>query len=140
MAILWTEDLATGVNRIDEQHRELFRRINILFDACNQGKGKGEIDGVVKFLEDYVETHFSEEEKYMKQYSFSAYSHHKARHLEFIQKFSGIKKKLHSEGPGLVVVLTIDHLLIDWLKEHIRKLYRELGDFLKELPAENPSI
>lgn len=142
MAILWTEDLATGVSRIDDQHKELFRRINILFDACNQGRGKGEIEGVVKFLEDYLETHFSEEEKYMKQCSFPAYSRHKARHFEFIEKFSGIKKKLHSEGPGLLVVLTINQLLIDWLREHIRKLDRELGDFLRKkgLPAESPSV
>lgn len=43
MAIEWTDELATGVNKIDNQHKELFKRINNLLDACNQGKGKDEV-------------------------------------------------------------------------------------------------
>jgi len=38
MAIEWTNDLATGVSEIDYQHKELFRRINSLLDACREGK------------------------------------------------------------------------------------------------------
>jgi hemerythrin len=133
MAILWTDDLATGVTKIDDQHKELFSRINRLLDACNQGRGKKEIDGVLRFLEDYVETHFSEEEKYMMQYGFPGYAGHKSQHLEFIEKFSEIKRKLDAEGPGLLVVVTTNQLLVDWLKTHIRKLDRELGAFLKEI-------
>ena len=131
MAIIWTDDLATGVDEIDEQHRELFRRINSLLESCNQGKGKKEIDGVVRFLEDYVETHFSEEERYMTKYGFPSYSGHKSQHLEFIENLSGIKRKLDEEGPGLVVVVTTNQMLVDWLKAHIRKLDKELGAFLK---------
>ena len=62
MAIEWTEDLATGVNKIDNQHKELFKRINNLLEACNQGRGKNEVEKVIKFLDDYVIIHFSEEE------------------------------------------------------------------------------
>lgn len=65
MAIEWTQDLSTGSDEIDNQHKELFRRINSLLDACNQGKGREEIGKTVQFLEDYVITHFSAEEEYM---------------------------------------------------------------------------
>ena len=33
MAVTWTDDLATGVNKIDDQHKELFSRINSLLVA-----------------------------------------------------------------------------------------------------------
>ncbi len=36
MAIEWTMGLSTGVDEIDDQHKELFKRINRLLDACNQ--------------------------------------------------------------------------------------------------------
>ncbi len=40
MAIQWAEDLAVDTIEIDNQHKELFDRINVLFEACNQGKDR----------------------------------------------------------------------------------------------------
>jgi hemerythrin len=34
----WTEDLSVGVETIDNQHKELFSRINSLADAIRLGK------------------------------------------------------------------------------------------------------
>ena len=72
MAIEWSDNLSTGVAEIDNQHKELFRRINDLFDACNQGKGKSEVAGVMEFLESYVVEHFGKEENYMKNTAMPA--------------------------------------------------------------------
>ncbi len=33
-----TKDLETGSAIIDEEHRELFRAVNALMDACSSGK------------------------------------------------------------------------------------------------------
>ncbi len=61
----WTEKLATGISTIDSQHKELFRRINNLVTAIKERRCKTEIDGTIKFLDDYARVHFSEEEKHM---------------------------------------------------------------------------
>jgi hemerythrin len=132
MAIVWTADLATGVNEIDEQHKELFRRINTLLEACREGKGKEEVHKVIQFLEDYVVVHFGSEEKYMVQYSFPSYAGHKSQHLEFMEKFSQIKATLTAEGPALVTVVATNHMLVEWLRTHIRRLDKELGAYLRE--------
>ena len=87
MSIEWSLDLATGVDEIDKQHKELFQRINNLLEACNHGKGKEEVKKVIWFLEDYVITHFSEEERYMGKYDYPEYSGHKRQHLEFMENF-----------------------------------------------------
>ena len=63
----WTQDLSVGVNKIDEQHKELFSRINNLLTAIKQHRCKDEIDNTIAFLEDYARTHFSYEEKQMKE-------------------------------------------------------------------------
>lgn len=131
MSIEWSLDLATGVDEIDKQHKELFQRINNLLEACNHGKGKEEVKKVIWFLEDYVITHFSEEERYMGKYDYPEYSGHKRQHLEFMENFFNLKKQFESEGPGVHVIVNINHLVVDWLRNHIRRLDKALGAFLK---------
>ena len=58
MAIQWNEELATGVLEIDNQHKEIFARINRLLEASSQGKGKQEVGRMIDFLGDYVISHF----------------------------------------------------------------------------------
>ena len=52
MAIEWTKDLETGVALIDEQHKELFDRVNKLLAASSQGRGKEEVGSLLGFLEE----------------------------------------------------------------------------------------
>lgn len=131
MAILWTEDLATGIHLIDAQHQELFQRINSLLEACNRGKGRDEVRGVIRFLEEYVNTHFAEEERFMVKFNYSAYPDHKAQHKIFMENFEKLKSQFEAEGPGLSIVLGANHLIVDWLKSHIRRTDKDLGSFLK---------
>ena len=131
MAMEWTDDLSTGSAAIDEQHRELFKRINSLLEACRQGKGKTEVSKVIKFLGEYVVTHFSDEEKYMEAHHYPEFAKHKALHLEFMENFRDLKHQLEEEGPALHLVVKTNHLVVQWLLNHIRKVDRALGEFLK---------
>ncbi|TAN41784.1 MAG: bacteriohemerythrin [Nitrospirae bacterium] len=131
MAIEWTEELATGVTIIDDQHKELFRRINALLEACSRGKGKEEIARVIQFLEDYVISHFSEEEERMQQSSYPAYAEHKAQHEEFKRNFAEVKQLFETNGPAVFVVIKTNHVVIDWLKAHIKRIDRAFGAFLQ---------
>jgi hemerythrin len=130
MAIQWTEDLSTGVAEIDSQHKELFLRVNGLIEACNQGKGRNEVEKVIRFLEDYVAEHFSAEENYMVKFSYPGYGIHRAQHLEFMEKFTNLKNQLESDGAGVHIVVKTNHIVVDWLKNHIRKTDKILASFL----------
>ncbi len=131
MAMLWTPDLATNVDEIDKQHKELFRRINDLLDACNQGKGKAAVKNVITFLEDYVISHFDEEERYMEKYSYPDAAEHKAQHREFMKNFSDLKNQFEADGPGVHIVINTNQMVVDWLRTHIHKLDKALGAVLK---------
>ncbi len=131
MAITWTDDLATGVVKIDDQHNELFRRINNLLAACQQGEGKTEVTKVIGFLEDYVIEHFSEEEGHMNERSYPEFGRHKGQHLEFMENLSALKKQLETDGPGVHVVLSTNRMVVDWLINHIRREDKALGAFLR---------
>ena len=43
MAMQWNENLAVGVDVIDNQHKGIISRINNLLNAMSQGKGKDEV-------------------------------------------------------------------------------------------------
>jgi hemerythrin len=131
MAIEWTEDLTTGINEIDTQHKELFKRINRLLDACYQGKGKEEIDDLIRFLSDYVVDHFGTEESLMDRYDYPESRPHRSQHEDFQKRFSDLKRELQTSGERLVAVIGTNQLLGDWWINHIGKVDKTLGAFLK---------
>ncbi|MDH4224609.1 MAG: bacteriohemerythrin [Deltaproteobacteria bacterium] len=131
MAVLWRNDLAIGVDLIDAQHKELFVRINQLLDACTQGKGSEEVGGVIKFLEDYVVTHFGDEQNLMTKYQYPEYESHFAMHVKFVEEFQKLKGLFEKEGATINFVIQVNQVVVDWLVNHISKVDKRLGVFLK---------
>ena len=131
MAIEWTEDLATSVDEIDNQHKEIFKKMDDLYLACRRGKGKAEIAGFIKFLEDYVSVHFDTEEKYMQQFAYPDYTSHRVQHTGFIKTIVELKRQLLTDGPNLALVIKTNLEISDWLKGHICNVDKKLGSFLK---------
>lgn len=131
MAIEWTEDLAVGVLEIDNQHKELFRKIDQLLEACNQCRGKEVVGETIRFLGDYVIEHFGNEERYMKQYNYPESAGHMEQHRQFIDSFQELKRKFESDGPGTHIVIMTNRAVIGWLNHHIRNVDKLLGEFLK---------
>lgn len=133
----WNEDLSVGVEKIDSQHKELFARITDLVNSIKQHTCKYKIGDVVKFLDDYIVFHFGEEEKYMQQFKYPAYSKHRAQHRLFMKNFQGLKNELaRLEGgrkPGSYdLSVETNQVVVDWILDHIMNVDRELGAFLKD--------
>jgi len=76
----WTAALITHVPLIDAQHRELIHRINAMLTACRDGKGREELEAIVRYLEAYVLERFATEERETTARRFPGYADHKARH------------------------------------------------------------
>lgn len=128
---IWDETLATGVTGIDDQHKELFSRINNLLSACKQGKGMEEVTRTMRFLADYVIDHFATEEGYMATYNYPDSSYHKSQHEEFVEGFSELKKDFEAKGSSFSIVISTNRLLGVWWINHISKVDMALGAFLK---------
>lgn len=132
MTIEWTEDLVTGSVQIDMQHKQLFKIINELLDACKKGQAKKEVMKVVEFLSNYVQEHFSTEEKIMEENNYPHIERHKKQHSEFRKKIVDYRERMYSEGITLSITISITHALVEWLTKHIRATDRELAKFLTE--------
>lgn len=131
MAIKWNETLAVGVGQIDEQHKELFERMNELLESCNQGKGKDAVRHMIGFLEEYVVEHFTAEEKLQKASGYPQYEAHKAMHAEYLRNVADLRNRLDEHGPTLPFVIAVNKTVVDWLTTHIAKVDKGLGQYLQ---------
>lgn len=131
MVFLWTEDLGTGVAMIDDQHRELFSRLNALMEACRLRKGREEIGQFLAFLDEYVIHHFVAEEREMAGADYPGISAHKTEHREFVTQMLAIKKEAREYGDGIHVILLAVRASGEWLASHIRKTDQAMAAHLK---------
>jgi hemerythrin len=130
MAFQWKQDLSVGFQEIDDQHKELFRKINDLLESIGQGRGIQEVKNMIKFLEDYTATHFSSEEKLMLKHNYNGYPAQKTEHNKFIKVLDELKKKIGTSDVLLSSLLTVQKVTVDWLINHISKMDKTLGSFL----------
>ena len=130
MGVEWRPELAINVAEIDKQHQELFRRFDELLKACDSGRGQKEIARLLDFLDDYVRTHFRDEERIQANSNFPGYTEHRRQHQQFVSRLNDLKRQLATDGASLPVILQTNHMMVDWLINHISKLDRQIGDYL----------
>ena len=129
MALEWTENLAVGIDNIDNQHKILFEKVNQLLDACSAGQGKTVIIDTLDFLRDYTKEHFGDEEKYMLSINYPDYDSHKKLHIEFIEELEKVNNEYIESGNKLLLTLTINSLVVKLLTNHISIEDKKIGNF-----------
>lgn len=133
MAIAWTPDLSVGVENIDEQHKIWFEKANELFEAGKQQRAKEYINTMIDFLDEYTKKHFSDEESYMEEIGYPELDAQKKAHASFINDLAKLKKDYNDGGGNLLVILTANKMVINWLTNHIRHMDKKIGDYVKTL-------
>lgn len=132
MAFVVTKDIETGNKKLDNDHVELFAKINDFMDSCAQGKGTAEIMVTVDYLRKYTVTHFSYEENLQKSNNYHNYTQHKAFHDKFTKSLEDIVKEIQSVGVSPALVGKINIHLGSALIAHIKTADVELAQFLKD--------
>lgn len=131
MGIKWRDSLAIGVEEIDNQHRELLQHFDRLLTACEEGKGMLELKNLLDFLDGYVRTHFNDEEALQLLWHYPGYEAHRKEHESFVERIKKLQLEIDTEGVAVYHVIETNNLLFKWLINHISKVDRELGRFLK---------
>jgi hemerythrin-like metal-binding protein len=126
----WEPRYQVGVALIDEQHRQLFDQINVLYDAMQAGRGKGEIEKTVAFLVQYTVDHFKAEEDLMLRSGYPGYQEHKAIHEDLTRQVLELQARL--EKGSQMLSLAVMHFLRDWLSHHIADVDRKMNPHLNQ--------
>lgn len=138
LGVKWSKGLLTGVESIDRQHKELFDRINAILEN-SKSKGREATQRAISFLEDYVVSHFRDEENSMNKYGYPGYLAHKKEHEDFIKNFSELKKKIGNSisqfNGELLMTIDTEKVLGSWWVNHINKADKAMAAFLKKHKA-----
>jgi hemerythrin len=120
MEYKWDKSLETGHEMIDKQHQELFRAINELLRACENGDGEANLKKSLDFLNEYTIKHFFDEEQLQQKYQYPDYPNHKAYHEGFKKVVRDFSVKLIMQGVSDSLIQDVQAQIGDWLVKHIK--------------------
>lgn len=123
----WTQDLSVGVKEIDDQHKELISRMNAFFDAMKNGDKQLKVLEMLAFLEEYVVTHFRDEERLQLNTGYPLYKEHKKLHTDFIADIQKIRSDIETVGFTVATGAVVGSTLVSWLTLHINKMDKALA-------------
>jgi hemerythrin-like metal-binding protein len=128
--VYWDESFSVNVAEIDAQHQTLFDLINKLYEAMKKGLGKEVLPKIIDELFNYVEKHFSTEEKYFDRFGYQETESHKLEHYNFLKKVSEFKKSY--ENGEIALTIDVITFLQNWLVTHIKVVDKKYSKFFNE--------
>jgi len=130
--IVFDPTLVTGNSEIDDQHRELFVRIDALLAASRDRRSRAEVGKMLTFLGEYVVSHFAAEERLMVTSGYPDVGPHRVEHADFVQEFASLFQEYKAEGPTSLFVIRIGNRVTAFLRDHIYRTDREFVNWLGE--------
>ncbi len=127
--------LLTGVDEIDAQHREIFARVSALLEATRNRRSKDEVLRLVEYLGAYTVDHFAAEEREMARSGYPRAEGHRLEHRQFVKELEVLRHELATEGPTALFVIRVGNRVTEWLREHIYRTDRVLGEWLRAHPG-----
>ncbi|HEY0720661.1 MAG TPA: bacteriohemerythrin [Gammaproteobacteria bacterium] len=114
--LVWTDNLNTGIDVIDTQHRQIIVYINQLHDA-KLTHDRNEVGQVIGALIDYTVSHFGFEEALMQDAGYEFVRAHKKVHELFIKRIEELQQRFIM---GEDIQDELQALLTRWLLNHIK--------------------
>lgn len=131
MGIDWSDILSLGIDKMDEEHKELFNRINALLKALISEKG-GDITKLVGAINEYIDYHFRDEEKMLEKINYPELAPHKKLHKQYEDEFDRIEKILTEGKFDATLLIDIQDKIVNWLLDHIAQVDRKYADYILE--------
>lgn len=117
-----------GINKIDEQHRELFDIFNRLERAIARRDSEEVIADIFDFLTKYTKEHFDLEEQYMERYKYPDVEEHKKIHHQFLEEIEEMHQRYASGY--LKITSQTQETLFEWITTHIEQTDKRYGMYL----------
>lgn len=114
--LIWSDNLNTGIQVIDRQHRRIVDYINRLYESHKSGSPKEEVGAVIDELVDYTLTHFAFEETMLEDVEYAELESHKVFHDQFIQQVREIRERFEEHE---IAAIELNNLMVTWLFNHI---------------------
>ncbi len=142
MAFDWGDEMSVGVEVLDVQHRQVWRRIRHLANAVSDGE-TDEVRAALRFLHGYLLEHHAEEERWMAEGGYPGALEHARGHAAIVAR---IHTARGDEGGSAKRLLEAAAWVARALHEHMRAEDLKLARFftarenLRRLAEEGPGV
>ncbi len=131
--IVWNDELVTGVDKIDEQHRILVNSINDANARLSANSSAEILEQISRDLLSYALYHFETEEELMQEFNYAGSNAdeseaHLRQHREFSSKVVAVRDGI--KAGNLISREELLTFLNGWLINHILKTDKRLGAFI----------
>jgi hemerythrin len=124
--LVWQDNLNTGIDIIDGQHRRIVDMINELHGA--QMHGGAAVGEVLDEMVDYTLSHFAFEEELMEEAGYPFCAAHKRVHDIFVKRVAEYQMRFRA---GEDITDELKNMLSRWLFNHIRSDDKAYADTVK---------
>lgn len=133
--MMWKEKYKIGVEHIDMQHEELFRRVSEFTKVIRSEEDwDARVDKVKEtmiFMKDYVIDHFNEEEIYQEQINYPDIETHREAHAKFREGINNYVKIFEEEGFTEEKIQEFGGKLMAWLIMHVGNMDQKIGEYVR---------
>jgi hemerythrin len=126
-----TNDLLTGADDIDAQHRQLFHLANSAVESAGEDGSDRQFFAALAFLSDYIQYHFAAEESAMAQSNFPEQEQHRRAHLGFREEIGELVEASLETSRIADLRQRLHALIAGWLTAHIRETDKILAAHLR---------
>jgi len=131
----WDTSYELDIPQIDNQHKELVRMINDLYDSIKAGQAPETVNLILSQLLKYVEIHFDTEELAMQEMGYPDFQEHLVLHEDLRHKVFDLKRD-QLQGRE-IATFELLNFLTGWLKEHIAHEDKLFGKFIHKMKRSN---
>lgn len=131
----WIEAYATGIERIDEHHRMIFKTAEDFRQALDSAQGEAAYGVLLNFLNLYCRGHFGIEERCMDEYHCPAAKRNKRAHAGFTVILKGFRDRYKANGYQAADARALVDAVDRWLDDHICRVDVRLKDSVREAAA-----
>lgn len=140
MPIKWDSRFSVDNDVIDMEHKLLLTLLNAVEVVLRNPHEKESLRFFVDQLYDAARDHFNHEEKLQLKYMFPYYEENKKGHEALVVELDGIRNEIYkfientstSQDEADSMSKKINHVLRDWLVEHILKSDMKMKGFMND--------
>ncbi|MFR8069366.1 MAG: hemerythrin domain-containing protein [Clostridium sp.] len=134
-----TPALRTGNEMIDTEHQRIFDEINVLQEACQEGRARTHLREMAEFLSDYVAVHFSDEENLQIESQYPDYNNHKKFHEWYKNELKKSLNSVRTESNMFLILREIERVT-EILLKHIETEDTRLAKWVRESEAKKTNM
>jgi hemerythrin len=115
----WKSEYSVHQESLDRHHQHLFMVLNTVYEDVMSSRDLNCVLPKIDQLAACTKAHFTSEEKYLQECSFSGLDEHIAKHREFTHNLEMLRARYHNND--LEVAKDLMVVLGEWLLKHVIK-------------------